>query len=262
MERRSLTPSGRAVSELLTPAIANLRATYVALGLAVPGAYRLEGNGYEGVLGPEAHGVCNFAVVETISPATASELANVARESPAFCIYFLAPEGSENRSGAETLRRAGFGNPSIQKVLIREYCPTAPEAALDRIERAEERRELSDLLTHIFFEFAPLQFRRVMAQATADAAGTQLFAWREGGEVLGGAMACATSETWGLYDVGVKEPFRGRGIGRRIVEGVANLAPYGSRFVTLQCHRPLAPWYKAMGFEEVAEMTTLTQIGT
>lgn len=244
-------------------AIANLIGTYTALGLAVPGAFSFEGDGYSGVVSPEPHGVCNFAVVTKATPFGATELARLAGDSPAFCVYAVTDpktNPTEAKRTAETFRRAGFGEPVVQSVMAREPCPAAPEPSLLEVKAYAERHELAAFLARVFFEFGPEEFRAVLGQATADGEGARLFAWREGEETLGGAMASAAGGAWGLYDIAVRETSRRRGIGRRLVEAVAALAPFGSEAVSLQCHRPMTPWYAGMGFRPLAEMTTLRLI--
>ena len=43
-------------------ALANLVATYEAIGLSLEGAFRIDGEGYRGVLSPIRHGAGNFAL--------------------------------------------------------------------------------------------------------------------------------------------------------------------------------------------------------
>lgn len=247
--------------DLAKAAIANLIGTYTALGLAVPESYPFSGDGYAGVLSPAPHGVANFAVLHRPTPEAARELAGLAAESPAFCLYLISdPERDPGiaRRAAEIVRRAGFADPTPQAVMTRLPHAVAPsESNVTEVgPEIGARDELTRLLARVFFEFAPEPFRDVLARATARAEGGRLFAWREGDEIIGGAMAHPAAEAWGLYDIAVTEPWRRRGIGARLVRAVAAEAPDGAP-ISLQCHRPLQAWYERLGFVAVAQMTTL-----
>lgn len=237
-------------------ALANLVATYEAIGLALDGAFRIEGDGYRGVLSPIHHGAGNFALARNLGAHSARELAKIAYEKPELFIYLLP--GDDETASSESLRRAGFRIFAVQAVMARSAEPLKlpRRSRLVEATSASARMELMDFLTKQFFEYQPRSFRMHLAVATARAEACRLFELRDRRLRVAGAMTTELQGAFGIYDVAVRDGYRGAGLGGELVEDLLTLIPEDSRIATLQCLRPLIPWYGRYGFEPVGEMTT------
>ena len=237
-------------------ALANLVATYEAIGLALEGAFRFDGEGYRGVLSPIQHGVGNFALVRNPGPRAARELAAIGRERPELFVYLLP--GESDAAASESLRRAGFGVFAVQAVMGRPPEPLVLHRRSRMVEAATlaARIELMDFLTKQFFEYQPRAFRMHLAVATARAEACRLVEIRDRRLRVAGAMTTELQGAYGLYDVAVRDGYRGAGLGRELLEDLLSLIPPTARLVTLQCLRPLVAWYERVGFGTLGEMTT------
>ncbi len=229
--------------------------TYEAIALTMEGAFRVEGEGYRGVLSPVAHGVCNLVFAHDPSPGAARELAGIAREKPELFVYLLPSPDAP--AYAETLRRAGFATHAVQAVMVRGTEPPPPRRSrLVEAVTLSARVELMEFLTKQFFEFGTREFRGRLAVATTRAEACRLWELRERRLRVAGAMTTLLGGAYGLYDVAVRDGYRGDGLGSELVLDLLARTPPEARLATLQCARPLAGWYAAFGFETVGEMTT------
>lgn len=241
-------------------ALANVVRTYEAIALSLEGAFRIEGEGYRGVLSPVPHGVANMVFALDPTPSAAHELARIAEEKPELFVYLLPSKGEPVY--AETIRRAGFRVHAIQAMMVRPNAPYPTptwgprRSRLVEAETLSQRIELMEFLTKQFFEFGTREFRGHLAVATTRAAVCRLWEIRERRLRVAGAMTTLLGGGYGLYDVAVRDGYRGAGLGRELVMDLLTRAPAEARLATLQCHRPLLGWYEALGFESVGEMTT------
>lgn len=243
-------------SEAAEIALANLVGTYEAIGLALDGAFRLDGDRYRGVLSPIQHGVGNFALARNLGAHSARELGRIARERPELFVYLLP--GEDEAAASEALRRAGFRIFAVQAIMARSPEPLVLPRRSRMVEAtsASARMELMDFLTKQFFEFQPRSFRMHLAVATARAPECRLFEIRDRRLRVAGAMTTELQGAFGIYDVAVRDGYRGAGLGRELLEDVLAMIPESSKIATLQCLRPLMSWYGRYGFTPVGEMTT------
>ena len=243
-------------------ALANLVATYEAIGLALEGAFRFDGEGYRGVLSAIQHGAGNFALVRNPGPRAARELAAIAGERPELFIYLLpSATGDSDAAAAESLRRAGFRLFAVQAVMARPAIPLELHRRSRMVEATgiSPRIELMDFLTKQFFEYHPREFRMHLAVATARAEVCRLFEIRDRRLRVAGAMTTELQGAYGLYDLAVRDGYRGAGLGRELLNDLLSNIPERTRLVTLQCLRPLIPWYERAGFAPVGEMATFVR---
>jgi len=94
------------------------------------------------------------------------------------------------------------------------------------------------------------------------------FVWVEAGRVVGNVTLSRSkpgSQRWHIYNVAVQEAYRGRGIGRRLMEAALELARgRGGAWAILQVRQNNAPamqLYQRLGFESLYALATLERDG-
>ena len=81
------------------------------------------------------------------------------------------------------------------------------------------------------------------------------------GEVVGTALVVIDGPVAGIYNVGVRESARGRGIGRAVTAEVARIArATGCRLAILEASAIGAPVYRRLGFREVGTVAVLGRL--
>lgn len=119
-----------------------------------------------------------------------------------------------------------------------------------------DRSMVARFMAMQFFKNLAREARDQIADATERAEALELIAFQRPHQprIVGAVMLCRTPEVMGLYNLCVDSNERDRGIGRRIVRHVSQVAAGEGRTVTLQCDPTLAPWYRDQGFRELAEL--------
>lgn len=94
------------------------------------------------------------------------------------------------------------------------------------------------------------------------------FVWEENGRVVGNVTLTspiAGAQRWHISNVAVSQAYRGRGIGRRLVEAAVNAArERGGEWALLQVrhdNEPALHIYRSLGFESLFESVELTHVG-
>ena len=231
---------------------ANLTETYVALGLATPGAKILEGDGIVGCVGDFPHPICNFAVCASGAHAAVEDLTRQAGAHPGFHVYVSVACGG--RSNGSLLIRAGFK--LVHNLVQMAWLPGTeaapmPIPAADTLDR---RRQIARFMMSQFFSRHPDWIRDRVCEATAMARGLDLYAVQAGRELLGAVMLRPSAGSIGLYNLCVAAMERGRGHGTEIVRMVQGHAAVAPVPVILQCNRDLEPWYRGLGFQGVGSI--------
>ena len=113
-----------------------------------------------------------------------------------------------------------------------------------------------EFLTKQFFEFGTREFRSTLSVATTRTAVCRLWEIRERRLRVAGAVTTLLGGGYGLYDVAVRDGYRGAGLGSELVTDLLTRAPAEAKLATLQCHLPLLGWYEGLGFTSVGDMTT------
>ena len=236
----------------MTPASENLVATYVLIGLALPGATIRETEGYVALLSDLAHPSGNFAVRLSLDPWSAGELRELAQTQAAFGVVALPDD--EPFHLAELLRRAGFE--AVQRLVTMEATPPFGLSGLEtaRCGEVESRREAGRFMTDSFFAREPVLLRHTMAEALAlSPLDLRTLRLRER---LAGAVALSRTEgVLGIYNLCVGGLHRGKGIGGSIVAWCLAQAAAEGRTACLQCAPSLEGWYEGHGFRRTGAVT-------
>ncbi len=238
---------------LAESANANLLATYLAVGRALPGAEIRKTPGYVALLSDLPHPSGNFAARLDLDPWCAAGLRDLAASRPAFQAVALPGDGPAHLS--ELLRRAGFEAVQTLLSLVAEPYSTPSDLDMTSAEGAEERLRAGRFMSDAFFfrESAPIREALAvgLAQTTALTASTHLFRERP----VAAVALSRTEGMLGLYNVCVAPPFRGRGLGRNVVGWALAQAAAEHRSACLQCVPALETWYARLGFVRAGTIT-------
>lgn len=247
MEHRPLTPV--CDDETISAAAANLRVTYRRLGLGIPGAVWTEEAGFDLCLGDDEFPVSNFATRLRLDPWAVGRLREIAIGRPNFHIYAMADDLPAHR--AELLERQGFRIRYRLDVLVADGPVSAPLVELATAVLPAERLRTADFMGGQFFSSHTPEFRRAMAEATANRDELGLHALFDRGRVIGGAMTSRSEAMLGLYNLCVLPSRRGTGLGRAMVAWTRALAREAGLPLTLQCAPRMTSWYEYLGFSRV-----------
>jgi GNAT superfamily N-acetyltransferase len=237
------------IAEAEQAAAANLRRTYLTLGLAVEGARLEREEGFTACVGSLAHPVCNFALELDLQPWSAARLRDLAWARGQFHVYAQGDDRPAHRQ--ELLERQAFR--LAYRLVHMASPPRDPGAfpALRPVVTADDRHGLATFMGAQFSVRQPAVYRAEIARATASATDLDLFELVDRGSRVGGVMVCADARTVGVYNLCVAASKRGRGYGRSIVAWAQAYALQLGCGVSLQCDAGLATWYETQGFERV-----------
>lgn len=204
--------------------------------------------------------------------------------------WWILPDSTPDDLEAR-LARAGFGHaqrlPAMAldlATLVNEGLPAG--VAMDEVRDAEAYGPAVDVLIDAFQMPADLRepvigaFGNLSAGSLAEpgvagltsapgAAGwpadstvaARTVVARLGGEVVGTALVVIDGPVAGIYNVGVRESARGRGIGRAVTAEVARIArATGCRLAILEASAIGAPVYRRLGFREVGTVAVLGRL--
>lgn len=228
----------------------NLLRTYFALGRASVGASITTEAGFELCTGNFDHPICNFAANVKLDPWTANRLAEIALERQHFNVYSLPgdlPASREVRD--EILSRAGFRKIYSLRQMVCQ--PTAIDCPCDLLfaESPAERFAIASFMANQFFSRHSSNFRRRVADATANAIELRLYSQQRKGESIAGVMVSEDADMLGLFNLCVRPGNQNRGIGAAIVSAVQTMAYEKGKPVGLQCEEALVAWYEHQGFD-------------
>lgn len=236
----------------MSPASANLLATYLAIGRAMPGAEVRETEGYVVLTSDLPHASGNFAARLSLDPWSAGELRDLAAGRPAFQAVALPEDGPPHL--AELLRRAGFE--AVQRLVSMVATPPFGLVGLDVAECVgEERSRVGRFMADAFFAREPILLRQAMADAVAGAQGVSLYAHVVRDRPAAGVVLSREAGVLGIYNVCVAASHRGRGTGRSLVAWCLAQAAAEERRACLQCAPTLEPWYAGQGFVRTGVVT-------
>ena len=236
----------------MTPASENLLTTYLAIGLALPGAEIREAEGYVALLSDLAHPSGNFAVRLGLDPWSAGELRELALARPAFQAVALPDD--EPFHLAELLRRAGFE--AVQRLVTMEATPAFGLSGLEtaRCGEIEARREAGRFMTDAFFARETVMLRHAMAEALAfSPLDLRTVVLRE--KIVAAFAFSRTEGVLGIYNLCVAGLHRGKGIGGSTVAWCLAQAAAEGRTACLQCAPSLEGWYEGHGFRRTGTIT-------
>ena len=203
--------------------------------------------------------------------------------------WWILPDSTPDDLEAR-LARAGFGHaqrlPAMAldlATLVNEGLPAG--VAMDEVRDAEAYGPAVDVLIDAFQMRADLRepvigaFGNLSAGSLAEpgvarsAAEPRAAGWAEStvaartivarldGEVVGTALVVIDGPVAGIYNVGVRESARGRGIGRAVTAEVARIArATGCRLAILEASAIGAPVYRRLGFREVGTVGVLGRL--
>lgn len=239
------------LADLQRVSAANLRRTYLSLGIACPGATTWHEPGFQACASGTPHPMCNFALDLKLDPWVVNRLVALASARPSFNVY--ATSSDEPEHAWELLERAGFT--LAYRLIAMMVEPDEPETDLELPEATglAERYDISEFMANQFFGRQPSAFRQHVAQATAHATELRIFSIKESNRRVAAVMLCE-DEAIGLYNLCVDGARRGRGWGTSIVQHVLGRASKARKPVVLQCEPRLVPWYEVFGFEETGEV--------
>lgn len=203
--------------------------------------------------------------------------------------WWILPDSTPDDLEAR-LARAGFGHaqrlPAMAldlATLVNEGLPAG--VAMDEVRDAEAYGPAVDVLIDAFQMPADLRepvigaFGNLSAGSLAEpgvarsAAEPRAAGWADSavaartvvarldGEVVGTALVVIDGPVAGIYNVGVRESARGRGIGRAVTAEVARIArATGCRLAILEASAIGAPVYRRLGFREVGTVAVLGRL--
>lgn len=247
--------------EIRCSASENLVKTYVSLGLAIPNSTTVTEDGYRACLGEFDHPICNFAAGLHLDPWSAKQLAQLAASRKAFNVYALPTDSPKHI--AELLRRCDFRISYRLVQMIAEPTGSHSGPIVLRADFPDKRLEVAKFMTEQFFSRQTENFRKRVANATADATDLELYALLSYGKMTGAVMLCNEDLVIGLYNLCVVSASRGLGLGKEIAGWALSEAYKQNKVVTLQCDSRLQPWYENLGFRSTGmiEVYTLSKTG-
>jgi len=256
VERRSVISN-----ELRVQASENLVKTYFCLGLAIPNSTTVAEDGFRACLGEFDHPICNFAAGLKLDPWSAKQLAQLAASRKAFNVYALPTDTPKHV--AELLRRCDFKVSYRLVQMIAEPTGKHTGPIVVRADFPDKRLEIAKFMTEQFFGRQTENFRKRVANATADATDLELYALLSYGRMTGAVMLCHDDLVIGLYNLCVVSASRGLGLGKEIAGWALSEAYKQDKIVTLQCDSRLQPWYENLGFRQTGmiEVYTLSKSG-
>lgn len=231
----------------------NLRATYLALGRAFPGAEVRETDDYVALLSDLPHPSGNFATRLRLDPWSAGELRALAAERPAFQAIALSDDGPEHLS--ELLRQAGFH--VAQRLVSMVATPAFGLASLELapVEEDDDRRRTGRFVADAFFAREPLLLREAMATAIGGAPSLAVYAHRVRERPVASVTLSRAAGMLGVYNLCVAGAHRGKGMGSAVVGWCLAQAAAEGRPACLQCSPALEPWYLRHGFVRKGTIT-------
>ena len=236
----------------MSPASANLLATYLAIGRAMPGAETREAEGYVALTSDVPHAAGNFAARLSLDPWSAGELRDLAGSRPAFQAMALPEDGPPHL--AELLRRAGFE--AVQRLVAMAATPPFGLVGLDMAEcEGEERSRVGRFMADAFFARDPILLRQAMAEALAGAPEVSLYAHHLRDRPAAAVALSREAGVLGLYNVCVAASHRGRRMGSSLVAWCLAQAAAEGRMACLQCAPTLEAWYAGQGFVRTGVVT-------
>jgi GNAT superfamily N-acetyltransferase len=243
-------------ASLVGAASENLVDTYLRLGLAVGGAKVSEEESFVECLGPFDHPICNFAARLRIDPWSARRLRDIAASRVSFNVYGMPGDSPEHHG--ELLGRAGFQLSYELVQMIAERPEPGPPVEIRLAQSSGDRTKVARFMCEQFFYRQTEAFRRRIADATAGAAGLELFDLPDRGHPIAAVMLGHAAGVLGVYNLCVASARRGRGIGRAVLDWTLELARETGQAVTLQCDPQLEDWYGYRGFVSTGRVSVYT----
>ena len=227
--------------------------TYFCLGLAGSETGTYADDGILGCMSANNHPVHNFCFAVRPTTESVTRLRDLALIKPGYCVYMLP--SLERPSHEEMLTRAGFVQSNELHVLTFPMSAStnwnSPEETFTPVVGHAERLRFATMITALFFDNADPDFLSGLADVTASENGCELLAVHRASGVIGGIMLSRRDRTFGIYNIAVANRLRHRGIGTSMVRTLVKQGVAENRIVTLQCHKPLVPWYENMGFRRL-----------
>ena len=236
----------------MNPDSANLLATYLAIGRAMPGARVREAEGYVALVSDVPHASGNFAARLSLDPWSAGELRDLAASRPAFQVLALPEDGPEHL--AELLRRAGFE--TVQRLFAMTAAPPFGLVGLDVTAcEGEERGRVGRFMADAFFAREPILLRQAMAEALAGAPEVSIYVHALRDRPAAAVALSREAGVLGIYNVCVAAAHRGRGMGASLVAWCLAQAAAEGRTACLQCTPAMEGWYEGLGFARTGVAT-------
>jgi GNAT superfamily N-acetyltransferase len=135
----------------------------------------------------------------------------------------------------------------------------APETPTHlRIERVRDERAMAAFARIVIEAFGRAeQLGEVFTPALLGASGVEAYVGYAGDEPVGSALLMRTRDVAGIYGIGTREAWRGRGVGEAMTwHAVERGRRQGCTMASLQASDMGRPVYQRMGFRRVAEYRT------
>lgn len=233
-------------------AIENLKATYLAIGLATEGSRKIVQDGSVICVSRHDHPVGNFAIVDHCDEASAKDLAIHASAKDTFHLYVTqnaAPNGT-----VAALTRHGFRSVHVLQLMWVDSEPERNPIKIELIAPESKRTDIANYMADQFFARRGMNIADSVAQATAES-GLGLYEIRVGQDRIGVVMLTETEDSIGIYNLVVAPNLRGRGYGKMILREIRKNAGLDGLGVTLQCEKALSAWYRRNDFASCGEIS-------
>jgi hypothetical protein len=240
------------VAEPVELANSNLAQTYVSLGKGVEGTRYLDGPGYQACVGDVPHPICNFALSNNWTDDSVKRLTREADPVHPFNLYVLPSDRPLHLF--LSWQSLGYVHTYSLSCMRLEPLLKPPSPELQKAVTAAEKDEISRFMATQFFGYQTAEIRSIIADATAEGEGLELFGLREGPDLIAAVMLHRTVGCVGLYNLCVKPERRKEGLGGSVVGWVSKLAAAENAFVTLQCDPKLERWYERLGFDRYGNL--------
>lgn len=252
MEHSLLTPPAQLGRE-------NLVETYLGLARAVPNVTISYQDNCINVLGPKQFSFCNFVAdfkPHHDHPTRLKWITNLAKSTPGFWVFCM--DGDEPQGIDRDLEQHGF---TLRQNLVQMVWEgkANPTAQLPEAKNPQERLELSQFVSDIFFNNTPDQGKTAIAQATA-ASHHRLYSQQNAQQdTIGVLMLSETQSALGLYNLAVSPQYRRLGVGSNLVHFAKQRSQILKKPLIIQCGGHLRGWYARLGFQVFGSVRAYSQ---